>query len=321
MAKNGDFIGMARTLKGRLVLTGIGLHSGQSVTMTLWPAPLATGLLFRRRDLMEGVSAESQAATLDRVTIKAHPASVSATTLGTVISNRFGVSVSTVEHILAALSGAGIDHALIDVDGPEVPIMDGSAAPFSQAIAQTGTRSLGAARDYWRLNRPLMVKKGGSLIAAMPLDPEETPRLALDVTVDYADAAIGRQSLSLDPAHGLFNDELANARTFCHFKDVEAMRAQGLALGGSLDNAIVVDNGSILNEGGVRRDREFVRHKALDLIGDLHLLGAPLAARLVAMKPGHDINTQFAKQVLDEGAVTLAQAHDTAAVSARAVGA
>ncbi len=291
----------ARTLKSSVTVEGIGLHSGRPVRMTLSPAPAGTGILFRRRDLLDNAGPAAQPSGLERITVAASPMNVSATTLGTVISNRHGVTVSTIEHIMSAFAGCGIDHAIVDLDGPEVPIMDGSSAPFVDAIERVGRRALPASRRLLRLTKPLRVEKGDSYIEAVPL-ADDDDRLGgdFDITVEYADAAIGTQRLRFHAADGNYGSAIAAARTFCDLKDVEAMRAQGLALGGSLDNAIVVSDGEILNEEGLRLDGEFVRHKALDLIGDFYLLGAPLLAKVTAHKPGHALNTLWARTAVEQ---------------------
>lgn len=287
----------ARTLRASAVLTGIGLHSGRPVTLTILPAPAGTGILFRRLDLLRADDPRPQSQRLRAVTVAARPDAVSQTTLGTVITNQAGTSVATVEHLMAALAGAGIDHAICELDGPEVPIMDGSAAPFSRAIEQTGTRALPDDRLALRIDAPIRVELGDAWIEVAPLDAGEALGCPIDVTVDYPDRLIGRQQISLAGTRDAFVDEIAAARTFCYLADVEAMRAQGLAQGGSLENAIVVADGSILNEDGLRIEGEFVRHKTLDLIGDLHLLGRPLLARVTAYKPGHAINTKMAAAI------------------------
>ncbi len=294
----------AHTLRASVCLEGIGLHSGQTVKITMAPAPVGTGILFRRQDLLKSAGPAGQAADLERVSIKAVPSAVTATTLGTVIANRHGVSVSTIEHIMSAFAGCGVDHAIVEVEGPELPIMDGSAEPFVKMIDQVGLRALAEPRQALRITRPMRVSRGDSFIQALPLAPHDGRQACdIDVTVIYDDPAIGEQTLSLSSDVGDYRAAIAGARTFCYLQDVEAMRAQGLALGGSLDNAIVVSDGAVLNEGGLRFDTEFVRHKALDLVGDLYLLGRPLVGRLIAHKPGHGLNTEFAQTLLNAEAV------------------
>lgn len=295
-------VASAHTLRASVSCEGIGLHSGQPVTLTMTPAPAGTGILFRRRDLLKSAGPETQASGLERITIAATPHAVTATTLGTVISNRHNVSVSTIEHVMSAFAGCGVDNVIVEINGPEVPIMDGSSEPFVAMIEKVGRRDLPAPRTALRLTKKVRIEKGDSYIEAEPLSADDDSTL-IDVTVDFADPAIGRQSVLIDGKAGDYRAAIAAARTFCDLRDVEYMRSKGLALGGSLDNAIVVSEGTILNKEGLRFEGEFVRHKALDLIGDLFLLGAPLLARITAYKPGHELNTSFAKAVLDQGAV------------------
>ena len=287
----------ARTLRASAALSGIGLHTGRPVTLTLLPATAGTGILFRRSDCLRADDPRPQAERLAEVTVRAHPGAVCQTQLGTVIANAAGTTVATVEHLLAALAGAGIDHAICELDGPEVPIMDGSSAPFSQLVRRVGTRALPDDRRALLIEAPIRAELGDAWAEIVPLDPREPMGCPMEVTVDYPDRLIGRQHLSLAGSRDAFVSEITAARTFCYLADVEAMRARGLARGGSLENAIVVADGAILNEDGLRFDGEFVRHKALDLIGDLHLLGRPLIGRLTAYKPGHALNTKLAAAI------------------------
>lgn len=300
----------AKTVKTTATCEGVGLHSGQTVALSVLPAPAGTGILFRRIDLLQSAGPDDQASGLERVTIPAHPDAVSATTLGTVLSNRFGVTISTVEHLMAAFAGLGVTNAIVELDGPEVPIMDGSSAPFVEMIREVGLRDLPAPQMGLRLTKPVRVEIGDSVLEARPLADNEPLAMMLDVSVDYDDPAIGRQRLQMDAAHGQFCDDLAEARTFCYLRDVEMMRERGLALGGSMDNAIVVSDGKVLNEGGLRGDLEFVRHKVLDMVGDLYLLGLPLMAKITANRPGHEINTKFALEVLKLNAVEPVELSD-----------
>jgi UDP-3-O-[3-hydroxymyristoyl] N-acetylglucosamine deacetylase len=308
----------ARTLRSSVTFEGIGLHRGKPVRMTLLPAPAGTGIHFRRIDLLAPGGPEAQAESLERVTVKAHPAHVVQTTLGTVIGNAHGVTVATIEHLMAALAGLGVDDAIVELDGPEVPIMDGSAAPFLDLIERSGVRALAHERKAWRIDRAIRVELGDAWAEVTPLDPREAQRAEIEVTVDYADPMIGRQALTVPAIPAAFRAEIAAARTFCYLSDVEAMRAKGLALGGSLDNAIVVDGGVVLNEGGLRCEREFVRHKALDLIGDLHLLCRPLLARVTAYKPGHALNTKLAAAIAASADKKLVRRPEEAEAATRA---
>ena len=290
-----DALALARTLRTMTTLTGIGLHSGKPVTLTVHPAA-GSGIRFRRIDLLEGQAPEGQEERLAAVTVRAAPDAVTKTQLGTVIANEHGVTVSTVEHLMAAFAGLGIDHALVELDGPEVPIMDGSAAPFLAALERAGLRDLPTPRLALRITAPIRVELGDAWAEIAPLKEGEQG-CPLDITVDYKDPAIGRQRLVTGGTALEFRQDVAAARTFCDLADVEAMRAQGLAQGGSMENAIVVSEGRVLNEDGLRMATEFVAHKALDLIGDLHLLGRPLLGRVTAFKPGHALNTRLAAAI------------------------
>ncbi|MEM8985314.1 MAG: UDP-3-O-acyl-N-acetylglucosamine deacetylase [Pseudomonadota bacterium] len=292
--RKGEFMSGAfqTTIKTECALGGVGLHSGAAVTARLLPAPAGAGVVFRRVDLIAS-AAGGQHDRVRQTTIRAHAENVTTTRLGTTLENEHGASISTVEHLMAALSGCGVDNVLVEVDGPELPILDGSSAPFVEMIEAAGIRTLKTVRRSIVLTDTVRVEDGDRFIEIAPFDG-----FAVDVEIDFADAAIGRQGASFENAAGAFGADLADARTFCMRSDIDAMRNAGLALGGSLDNAIVVEDGAVLNEGGLRREDEFARHKALDLIGDLYLAGAPLKGRVTAFKPGHDLNVKLAQAVL-----------------------
>ncbi len=262
------------TLAQPAMCAGIGLHTGERVRVRLMPAPADTGLVFRRTDVLDR----------DNV-LRAHIDLVASGQLASVLRNGAGVEVSTVEHVLAACAGLGLDNAVIDVDGPELPIMDGSAVVFAQLIAQVGLKSLAAPRRFIEILKTVEVNDGVKWARLSP----GTGRV-FDVTIDFRSRAIGKQTsiLSLEP--DTFAEELAVARTFGFAQDVDAMRAMGLARGGSLDNAIVVDGDMILNPEGLRQQDEFVRHKVLDAVGDLALAGAPIQGVFTAFQPGHALN-------------------------------
>lgn len=275
------------TLAGSSAAAGVGLHSGGETRLTLRPAPEGSGLIFRRTDLFGADGAPLSAA---ETSIPATPAHVVDTRLGVTLANAAGVSVRTVEHLMAAFSLAGVDHAIVEVAGPEIPIFDGSAAPFLQLIEKAGVRRLAAPRESIVIQTPLRVEDGDRFVELLPA----TGR-ALEVSIDFPDAAIGRQSVSFTLEHAAApRARIAAARTFCALRDVEAMRAAGLGKGGSLDNAVVVDGDRLLNTTGLRDAKEFALHKALDLIGDLYLAGAPVDGLMRAHKPGHDLNTRLA---------------------------
>jgi UDP-3-O-[3-hydroxymyristoyl] N-acetylglucosamine deacetylase len=278
---------MQTTLKRDVSFVGMGLHSGRPARLLLRPA-VQGGIRFRRVDVTDR----------DNV-IPARYDRVSDTTLCTLLSNEAGVSVSTVEHLMAALAGTGVTHAEIEIDGPEVPIMDGSALRFAQAILKAGLRPLDGAARAIRVLKPVRLEEKGGVAAELLPAPE----LSIAFEIDFAEAAISRQAKTLTMTNGAFLRELADCRTFCRRVDVEMMQARGLALGGSLDNAIVVDGAEILNPGGLRRADEFVRHKMLDALGDLALAGAPILAAYVGVRAGHGVTNRLLRKLFaTEGA-------------------
>ena len=262
---------MQSTLSKSVSFTGVGLHGGKPARMAIRPAPAGAGVWFCRVDVSDR----------DQMIPARHDA-VSDTRLCTVLANPAGVSVSTVEHVMAALAGCGVDNALIDIDGPEIPIMDGSAQVFVDAIQTAGLAFTDTPRRALRILSPVMVERGDARAELHPADA-----FAMDFSIAFDDAAIGRQrhAMTLD-ADGFARD-LADCRTFTRLAEIEQLRAHGLAQGGSLDNAVVVDGARVLNPGGLRRPDEFVRHKMLDAVGDLALAGAPIIGRYVGVKAGH----------------------------------
>ena len=264
---------MQTTIRSAVSFQGTGLHSGRPARLTLRPAPADYGIWFRRTDA--GPGAGLIAARWDA----ARPAQ-----LCTVIANETGTTVSTIEHVMAALAGCGVHNAVVDVDGPEVPILDGSAAPFVAGILSRGLRALDTPVRAIQVLERVEVANGP---AWARLDPADT--LRVDFHIDFEDAAIGRQDKSLSLANGTFVHELADSRTFCRQADVDAMRAQGLALGGTVENAVVVDGARVLSPGGLRHADEAVRHKMLDAVGDLALAGGPLLGRYTGHRAGHSL--------------------------------
>ena len=268
---------MQNTVNTAVTFLGVGLHSGATVTMTVHPAAADHGIWFRRTDVAEP----------DNL-IPARWDAVVASRLCTMIANPSGVTVSTIEHIMAALAGLAINNALIEIDGPEVPILDGSAAPFVAALLARGIRPQLAATRAIRVLRTVEVREGEALAR---LEPAEM--LEIDFRIDFTDRAIGRQARKLNMANGAFVRELSDSRTFCRQSDVDAMRAKGLALGGTLENSVVFDGDRILSPGGLRYRDEPVRHKMLDALGDLYLAGAPLLARYTGIKAGHALTNRL----------------------------
>jgi UDP-3-O-[3-hydroxymyristoyl] N-acetylglucosamine deacetylase len=263
--------------------SGLGVHSGHPVQLTLNPAPIDSGIIFRRTD----VTAEQRKIGADR--IEARYICVTDTRLGTTLSNEHGTTVATVEHVMAALAGLGVDNAEIVLDGPEVPIMDGSAAPFVFLVECAGLRAQAAKKRVLRVLKPVCVVEDGKRAEIVPADD-----FTIDVEIDFPSAAVRRQRLALSlGAPGIFKAELARARTFGFLHEVEALRQSGLARGGSLDNAVVIDGDVVLNEEGLRFADEFVRHKVLDAIGDLALAGHAIQGHFRGVRSGHALNNRL----------------------------
>ncbi len=261
------------TLSSAAVCAGVELHGGNHTRMAMKPAPIGTGIVFVRTDVSDRNNQ-----------IVVSPEAVSGVKNCTTLENAAGVKVSTIEHFMAALAAAGIDNLLIDLDGQELPALDGSSEPFLKLIEQVGITSQPAPRRYVKVLKTVEVRQGDSIGRIEPAD-----QLELDVTIDFEDAAIGRQRLEIIPNVRSFRDRLASARTFARMHEVAALQAAGLSKGGSLDNAVVVDGDKILNPGGLRFNDEFVRHKALDLLGDIYLAG-PMIGRVTTVKGGHGLN-------------------------------
>jgi UDP-3-O-[3-hydroxymyristoyl] N-acetylglucosamine deacetylase len=248
--------------------------------MTLKPAPAGAGIVFIRTDL-------------GNAEIKATHANTAATSYATTLS-REGASVSTVEHLLAAFSGLGIDNMYVELDAPEVPIMDGSAAAFVRLIAEAGIKTQTALQPVIKVVRPVFVREGNKQIAIWPAETT-----SISYFIDFNHPMLKEQSLQYQPSEESFLREVSDARTFGFLSDVQLLRANGLAKGGSLDNAVILGEDAVLNKGGLRYKDEFVRHKILDLIGDLALLGMPVIGHIVAHKSGHALNAQMAARLLN----------------------
>jgi UDP-3-O-[3-hydroxymyristoyl] N-acetylglucosamine deacetylase len=273
-----------RTLKKKISTTGVGLHTGTKVSLTLRPAAPDTGIVFRRIDLAAPVDIPAQATN------------VTDTRLSTLIE-RDGARVSTVEHLMSALAGLGIDNAYVDIDGPEVPIMDGSAGPFVFLLQQAGIEEQKAAKRFIRIKSPVEVRSGDKLAR---FDPYNGFRI--DFAIEFPHPVFGAENkhVVVDFAEDSYLKEISRARTFGFMQEVETMREMGLALGGSLDNAIVLDEFRVLNSDGLRYDNELVKHKVLDAIGDLYLLGSPLIGAYTAFKSGHALNNQLLRATLQQ---------------------
>ena len=274
-----------RTISQIIRTQGIGLHSGNKVSLTLRPAAANSGIQFRRVDLPEVVEWRTD------------PSLVRDTMLCTCLINEQGVRLSTVEHLMAALAGLGIDNIIIEVDAPEIPIMDGSSAPFVYLLQSAGISELKAAKRFIRINRTIRVEDGDKWAELRPYNG-----FRVDFAIDFRHPAIDgtRQQLSLDLSANSFAKEISRARTFGFLREIEQLRANNLARGGSLAHAVELDEYRILNEEGLRYEDEFVKHKILDAVGDLYMLGKPLIGELCAYKSGHALNNKLARAVLEQ---------------------
>lgn len=281
---------MQQTLAGQAAFSGLGLHSGAPVTMVVHPAAANAGIVFRRTDL----SGSAPIPALWHAVIPSH--------LCTLVGNAAGDTVSTTEHIMAALAGCAIHNAVIDIDGPEVPILDGSSAPFVAEILRAGIVVQNAPLQAIRVTKTIEVHSGAAFAR---LEPADMLEIAFDI--DFADTAIGRQSMVLNMANGAFVRELSDCRTFCRNADVIDMRARGLALGGTLDNAVVFDGARILSPGGLRHANEPVRHKMLDALGDLALAGAPVLARYTGHRAGHALTNALLRALFADQSAYVVQ--------------
>jgi UDP-3-O-[3-hydroxymyristoyl] N-acetylglucosamine deacetylase len=271
-----------QTLAHAAIIAGMGLHTGVPVRMVVRPAIAGTGVVFVRSDI-DGLD--------NRVPAVAH--NVTKTNLGTVITNSAGVSVSTIEHVMAAFAAMSIDNVVVELDGPEVPIMDGSALPFVQLLDQAGFRRQALPQQVIEILQPIEVVDGDKSAVLLPCD-----RFEVRFEIDFPGTPIGHQEVDLVVTEQSFREELASARTFGFLQGVEALRKAGLARGGSLDNAIVIDGDTIMNEGGLRFADEFARHKALDAIGDLYVLGMPILGRFEGIRAGHGLNNALVRELL-----------------------
>lgn len=288
---------VTRTLK----FAGIGLHSGKIVQLEISPAPPNSGIMMIRSDL-KGVEP-----------ILAHPSNVISTVLSTTIGNH-QYSIATIEHLMAAFAGLGIDNAFVKVSANEIPILDGSAAPFVDKLYEVGVQIQNIKREVWAISEPIKVENDDQYMIFEPLCIDDTQQLKAETSLEFNcsidfnnSGIIGQQAISMHFNHRNFMD-ICEARTFCHVNDINRMRSQGLALGGSLDNAVVVDDLKVVNNDGLRFSDEFVRHKLLDCIGDLALLGGRLSGRIHVHKAGHTLHNLFTKKVLDHLNIDLGDA-------------
>lgn len=287
------FVGARQTtLAEEVSLTGIGVHSGAPVTITLCPAEADTGVRFLVAN-----------GPIDGVEIAADHRAVSNVTLCTVLSCTGG-SVSTVEHLMAAIRALGLDNVLVEIDAPEVPIMDGSSAPFVDAIDEAGMVELDASRRYIKVLKPVRVSDGVSFVELTPHNG-----FRIDVEIDFDTKLVGKQRIAMDVNPGSFRREISRARTFGFMRDVERLWAAGLALGSSLENSVAIGDDRIINPEGLRYEDEFVRHKALDAIGDLALAGAPILGAFRSSRGGHRMNALILQALFaDPDAWTIVEA-------------
>jgi UDP-3-O-[3-hydroxymyristoyl] N-acetylglucosamine deacetylase len=279
-----------RTLKSLVHATGVGLHTGQKVRVALRPAQPDTGVVFRRMDLPNAPEIQARADLVGETRL-----------CSCLVSN--GTKVYTIEHLMSALAGLGIDNVYVDLDGPEVPIMDGSAAPFVLLIQQAGIEEQGAPKRFLRVKKRIEAKDGDKWAV---LEPYEGFKLSFSIVYDHPVIERSSTSLTVDFARTSYLKEVARARTFGFMQDIESLRESSLALGGGLENAVVLDEHRVLNAEGLRYSDEFIRHKILDAIGDLYLLGRPLLAAFGAHKSGHALNNLLLRELMaDPSAVEV----------------
>ena len=287
---------LQRTLKAAIDCVGVGVHSGRRVKLAFRPAAPDTGIVFRRIDLVDATG-------LQGVDIPARFDAVSDTRLCTVLTapGRPDARVGTVEHVMAALSAMGIDNVVVELDGPEVPILDGSSAPFLFLLDCAGVAEQMIPRRSIQVMRSVRVERGDAFVELHPLSGDAAPGLYLNLSIDFEAEAIGRQAMAVRLTETAFRRQLAQARTFAMAGEIAQLQAAGLARGGSLDNAVVVDGAKVLNPGGLRMADEFVRHKLLDAVGDL-ALGGRLIGRYVGNRAGHALNNQVLRALFADAA-------------------
>ena len=282
------------TVRQNACLDGIGLHSGRFVRMVICPAPANTGIKFCRTDVNNQLQM-----------VIAHASYAKRARLCTRVMNSDGITLETIEHLMAAFAGIGLDNAIIQIDSAEAPILDGSSQPVLESLTNAGLETLPARRKYMIVTKPVEARLECGAWAR--LEPAE--QLCINVKIEFDDPAIGTQKYSYTHSDGSFAAEIANARTFCQLRDVELMQNAGLALGGSLNNAIVVSDGKVLNKGGLRDKKEFVRHKVLDCLGDLFLIGMPVKTKMTTFRPGHALSLKLVQTLLnDPTAYTIVRA-------------
>lgn len=274
---------MQQTIKDVIRFSGIGLHTGNNINVRILPSGSDTGITFVRKDIPGSTP------------LRAEASNVVATSYATSLGNR-GVTIFTIEHLMAAFYGLGVDNAIVELDGPEVPIMDGSASHFVEVIEKAGLSKLYSPKRFLVIKKPIKVTDGDKYVLLLPAHERE---LTISYSIDFAHPFLSKQSFSMPFSRDIFRTEVGNARTFGFLKDAEMLWANGLAKGASLDNAIVISDTKILNEEGLRFPDEFVRHKVLDLMGDVSLLGAPIIGHIAAYRSGHALNHRLIQEVLN----------------------
>jgi len=272
---------MQQTLKNKVIFSGVGLHTGCNVKVRISPASADSGITFIRTDIPGSPAIRAEGANVVDTNY--------ATTLGT-----GGASVATVEHLMAAFYGLGIDNATVELTGPEVPVLDGSAEQFIEMLEGAGLTELHEPRKYLVVKRPIKVTRGDKYVMLLP---SKARRFTIDYSIDFSHPFLSKQTFSGLFSSEVFKKEVAGARTFGFLRDVEMLRANGLAKGGSLSNAVVVGDTEVLNEEGLRYPDEFVRHKVLDLMGDIALVGAPIKGKIIAYRSGHALNHKLSQEI------------------------
>jgi len=274
---------MQTTLKNKLLFDGIGIHNGRVVKMSIEPAEPNTGIIFKRVDLD------------NNNLIKAIINNVEDSELCTKITNDHGISVSTIEHLMATFNGLKIDNAIIKINAPELPAMDGSASDYTKKIIKSGTQRQNINRKYLKIVKNISIREGHRHITVTPAN-----ELTLDIEINYPKTIIGNDKFLYKDSYEAFINNISEARTFAFYEDIKKMRAAGLAIGGNLNNAIVVDKFKIVNPLGLRLNQEFIKHKVLDCLGDFYLLGMPMIGKIECFAPGHKLNQKFIKEILKD---------------------
>ena len=274
---------MQTTLKNKLLFSGVGIHNGRAVKMSIEPAKPNTGIIFKRVDID------------NNNLIKSNIDNVETSQLCTKIKNDHGISVSTIEHLMATFNGLKIDNAIIKINSPELPAMDGSSDEYSQKIIKSGIKTQNISRKYLKIIKKITVREDHRYISITP-----AKKFTLDIEINYPNTIIGNDKFSYKDSQEEFIKNISKARTFAFYEDIRKMRTAGLAIGGSLNNAIVVDKFKIVNSSGLRLDKEFTKHKVLDCLGDFYLLGMPIIGNIKCFAPGHRLNEKFIKEILKD---------------------